>query len=260
MTEPNHYDDLQQTHQEQLLKMVAKGFYNELIKYGIRRKEVITVAGHLLDNVMQKSSAADKSDEYYNRLFAMADVRDHWADHQTLALGDILIRPCTPNLIEKAATWLKTPAVRNSFFPPYPNTPELLGLYLSQSDRHYFQIEYAADTVGLIGAENCDTQSGKLEMRKLIGDTRFRGKGIGKRATFLFLYYAFMIRGMNKVYIHSDDINVRNLNLNNHFGFELEGIFFEDVCGADKKHDIVRMGLLRSRWLEIFQHRVGAQK
>jgi RimJ/RimL family protein N-acetyltransferase len=247
MTENNPYDGLHQTHQEQLLKMVAKGFYNELIKYGIRRKEVITVAGHLLDNVMQKSAGADKSGEYYNRLFTLADVRNDWAGQQTLALGDVLLRPLTATLLEKLSAWFQTPAVRNSFFPPYPEAPELLQGYFSQADRFYFQIEYGTETVGLIGAEHCDVQSGKLEMRKLVGDTRFRGKGIGKRATFLFLYYAFMIRSMNKVYIHSDDINVRNLNLNNHFGFELEGIFFEDVCRPDKKHDIVRMGLLHSR-------------
>src|SRR4051812_23743165 len=37
---------------EQMLKLVAKGFYNELINYGVNETEVLTVAGHLLDNVM----------------------------------------------------------------------------------------------------------------------------------------------------------------------------------------------------------------
>ena len=78
------------------------------------------------------------------------------------------------------------------------------------------------------------------------------GKGIGKRATFGFLYYAFMVRNLNKVYIHSRDINMRNINLNSRFGFELEGVFLDDISVADKREDIVRMALFKSRWLQIF--------
>ena len=79
-----------------------------------------------------------------------------------------------------------------------------------------------------------------------------RGKGIGKRATFGFLYYAFMILNLNKVYIHSRDINMSNLNLNSRFGFELEGVFFEDLKVGDQRQDVVRMALFKSLWLQIF--------
>ena len=68
---------------------------------------------------------------------------------------------------------------------------------------------------------------------------------------FLF-YYSFVILKFNKVYIRSGNTNIRNINLNNKFGFELEGIFFEDVFLREKMQDLIRMGLLRSRWLEIF--------
>ena len=80
----------------------------------------------------------------------------------------------------------------------------------------------------------------------------FRGKGIGKRATFAFLYHTFMIRNFEKVYIYSTDVNIRNLNLNSHFGFILEGVFLHEFKVADTRQDVVRMGLMRSHWLEIF--------
>ena len=75
---------------------------------------------------------------------------------------------------------------------------------------------------------------------------------IGKRATFGFLYYAFMIRNLNKVYIHSPDINIRNINLNSRFGFELEGVFLNDIIVGDKRQDVLRMALSKSLWLQIF--------
>jgi RimJ/RimL family protein N-acetyltransferase len=65
------------------------------------------------------------------------------------------------------------------------------------------------DWVGFVGAENIDPIAGKLEMKKLGSEPGLQGKGIGKRATFGFIYYVFMIRNLNKVYIHSRDINIR---------------------------------------------------
>jgi hypothetical protein len=37
---------------DQMLKLVAKGFYNELTNYGVRKHEIIHVASHLLDNLL----------------------------------------------------------------------------------------------------------------------------------------------------------------------------------------------------------------
>jgi RimJ/RimL family protein N-acetyltransferase len=61
-----------------------------------------------------------------------------------------------------------------------------------------------------------------------------------------------MIRNLNKVFIHSRDINIRNINLNSRFGFELEGVFLDDIAVADKRQDVLRMALFKSLWLQIF--------
>ena len=61
-----------------------------------------------------------------------------------------------------------------------------------------------------------------------------------------------MIRNLNKVYIHSRDINMRNINLNSRFGFEIEGIFLEEVLAGEKHGDVVRMALFKQLWLQIF--------
>jgi hypothetical protein len=45
---------------EQMLKLVAKGFYNELTNYGVRKDEIVWVASHLLDNLLaQEKKAAE---------------------------------------------------------------------------------------------------------------------------------------------------------------------------------------------------------
>ena len=168
------------------------------------------------------------------------------------------VNVCTPDIALsiqsefRTGVWLKVPAVRESFVPRFPENQSELRKYFTHPTREYFGVYYNDRLVGVVGGENIDLMAGKLEMKKLVGESGLQGKGIGKRATFGFLYYAFMIRNLNKVYIHSRDINMRNINLNSRFGFELEGIFLHDITVGDKYQDVLRMALFKPLWLQIF--------
>ena len=152
--------------------------------------------------------------EYYNGIFTLASVRDEWTDRKQLAVQHVTLRPLQLPDVSKVSAWLKVPAVRESFVPQFPEKQSELRKYFADPTREYFGIYYDDQLVGIVGGENIDLTAGKLEMKKLVGESGLQGKGIGKRATFGFLYYAFMIRNLNKVYIHSRDINMRNINLN----------------------------------------------
>jgi RimJ/RimL family protein N-acetyltransferase len=237
---------------EQMLRLVAKSFYNELINYGITTNEVLAVAGHLLDNVMQKGNPTGRQNDFYNRLFTIKDVQDEWAAAERLTMRQVSIKPIDSSLVPLMTTWLRTPAIRDNFYPRFPDTEEELARYFQTSTHAYFSIFYKQEPVGVIGAEQLDLESAKLEMRKFVGDPRMHSKGIGKHATFLFLYYVFVIRKFKKVYVHSLDINVRNINLNGKFGFELEGVFFEDAFIQNAWRDVLRMALTAPTWLTLF--------
>jgi RimJ/RimL family protein N-acetyltransferase len=237
---------------DQMLKLVSKGFYNELINYGVRKEEVLRVASHLLDNLLAHEKEPAQGVEYYNQIFTLASVKDEWADRKLLIIPPVTLRPLQLPVVSKVAAWLRVPAIRESFVPAFPENELDLQKYFANRTREYFGIYYNDELVGLIGGENIDLTAGKLEMKKLVGEAGLQGKGIGKRATFGFLYYTFMVRKLRKIYIHSRDINMRNINLNSRFGFELEGVFLDDIAVGDKHHDILRMALFKSVWLQIF--------
>jgi RimJ/RimL family protein N-acetyltransferase len=237
---------------DQMLKLVAKSFYNELTNYGVSDHEIINMASHLLDNLLAKEKKPAEGVEYYNGIFTVASVRDDWADCKQLAVQHVTLRPLQLPDVSKIGAWLKVAAVRESFVPQFPEKQSGLRNYFADPTREYFGIHYDNQLVGIVGGENIDLAAGKLEMKKLVGESGLQGKGIGKRATFGFLYYAFMIRNLNKVYIHSPDINMRNINLNSRFGFELEGLFVDDIIVGDKHQDVLRMALFKPLWLQIF--------
>jgi RimJ/RimL family protein N-acetyltransferase len=239
---------------EQILKLVTKAFFNEMTKYGIQKDEILRVATHLLDNVLAQQQGRSKGDDSpaHDVGFTTDAVVDEWRAHRRLALDGITLLPLAADLIPRIAGWLRAPAVRDSFVPPYPGDENGLRAYFDRPHQEYFAIHHDGTAVGIIGGENIDVASGKLEMKKLIGEANLRGKGIGKRATFTFLYYAFSILGMHKVYVHSRDINLRNINLNSSFGFELEGALLEDALVGGRRVDLVRMALLAPIWQALF--------
>lgn len=250
--EDDESEEVQQKQHEQMLKLVSRSFYRELINYGVSDAEVLSVAGHLLDNVMQHRSAPAAETVAPPSGLSLRNIKDEWDPAKRLTLEQVSLRPFTEDLAAAAAGWLRTPAIRESFYPRFPNGVKRLSGYLLKRGRDYFAICYEGAPVGLVGAENIDPSSTKLEMRKLVGDPEMHGKGIGKRATFLFLYYVFHILQYEKVYVHSLDTNIRNLNLNARFGFELEGVFLQDVLVRRQRRDLVRMALLRETWQRMF--------
>jgi len=237
---------------EKMLRLVTASFYKELVNYGVNSAEVLSVAGHLLDNVMQNAGSGNQGPEFQEGRSFINTIRDEWGTEKRLSLDAVTIVPMHPYFIPQVASWLEAPAIRQSFYPGYPGTKEELAAYLQGPTRKYFAIYFEQQLAGMIGAENIDVESSKLEMRKLVGDPRMHGKGIGKRATFLFLYYVFVLRKFHKVYVHSMDANIRNLNLNARFGFELEGVFIQDVAIQKQRLDVVRMALVRPVWLGLF--------
>src|SRR5262245_25574008 len=252
MSEQNDENAAFKQQRDQMLKLVTKGFYNELVKYGVQEDEILRVASHLLDNLMAQESKPGEDVPYYNQLFTLESVKDDWRQQKQLAVQHVTLRPLQLPVVAKVAEWLRNPAVRESFVPAFPDKEAELQKYFTHPTREYFGIYHNDQPVGIVGGENIDPIAGKLEMKKLVGESGLQGKGIGKRATFGFLYHTFLIRNLNKVYIHSRDVNIRNINLNSRFGFELEGMFLNDIIVGDKHQDVLRMALFKPLWLQIF--------
>lgn len=236
---------------EQMLKFVAKGFYRELIKYGVDAGEVLTVANNLLGHVSAIPEATPVISET-EASYSLGIVDDRWQLERCIGVLGVELRPFDASDVPLVASWLSDPEARQSFVPEYPEGQAELGRHLADRDADYLGIYRQKRLVGIVGAENIAQRDRKLEMKKLIGEREQRGRGVGTCATFGFLYYAFMIRDVHKVYVHFRDINIRNLNLNSRFGFELEGLFLEELQAPEGRVDVVRMGLLKPIWLSMF--------
>jgi RimJ/RimL family protein N-acetyltransferase len=254
MEKINNYDDIDKQKKDQILKMVTNSFYKELINYGINNSDIVTVSVNLLDHITTHQKTMTNGNGYYNKIFKVNEVKDDWQNKQQIMFNEVKIKPLSADLIPQVCIWLKNSELGKTLISLFPKETLALNEYfLNRSDRKYFSVYYQDDNfVGIIGAENIDHNFKKLEMKKFVGAVEYRSKGIGKLATFLFLYYSFNILKFNKVFIHSVDTNIKNVNLNSKFGFELEGILYKDAYLNNSYRDVLRMGLLQNTWDNMF--------
>ena len=248
------YPEVSRARQTQILKLVTNSFYRELVNYGVDDSDIVTVSVHLLDHITNKKNPDSNGSEYYNTQFTIKEIEDRWQEERRLSIQQVTIRPLKPEMIPTICPWLKAPEVERTLIHFFPKDQVGLRAYLfDRINKLFFGIFHREEElVGIIGADHIDHRSKKVEMKKLIGNPDYRGKGIGKLATFLFLYYVFMILKFKKVYIYSMDTNIHNINLNSRFGFELEGILFSEVLVDGVYRDVLRMGLICDDWQEIF--------
>jgi RimJ/RimL family protein N-acetyltransferase len=254
MPKSNNYQKIEKQKQNQILKLVTNSFYRELVNYGVDASDIVTVSVNLLDHITDHPDSSPEGNGYYNNDFSLITVQNLWADQQILSLPPVDLRPLSEHHIAQIIEWLKQSDINQEFINGFPKERSTLQSCLLNKDNcQYFAIYYSGDAfVGIIGADNIDPAIRKMEMKKFIGTKDFRGKGIGKTATFLFLYIAFEIMDFKKVYIHSIDTNIKNINLNSKFGFELEGILYSEAYVNKIYRDVLRMGLLKEKWYSIF--------
>jgi RimJ/RimL family protein N-acetyltransferase len=99
--------------------------------------------------------------------------------------------------------------------------------------------------IGAVAFLDHDPAQRKAEMRKLIGEPSYRGKGLAKEASALWIRYGLAGLGLRKIYVSTFHTNVRNVRLNQELGFRVEGILRSEVLVDGAYHDVLRMGLWR---------------
>src|SRR6266540_131134 len=101
MSESNDETTAVKQQRDEMLKLVTKGFYNELINYGVRKEEILRVASHLLDNLMAQAKKPGEGIQYYNPIFTLDTVKDDWTERKQLTVQHVTLRSLQPPLITK---------------------------------------------------------------------------------------------------------------------------------------------------------------
>ena len=163
----------------------------------------------------------------------------------------ISLRPLEVRHLEKTLEWANDPELMRLLNRAGPvSTSEHQRWFASLEERKdciYFAIETNAHSihVGNIWLWNIEPRHRRAELRIVIGNDNFTGKGAGTEAINSLCNYAFKQLNLHKVYAYVLTINPRARRAFEKAGFVLEGTLREDRWTGDGYNDVYLLGKLR---------------
>lgn len=208
-----------------------------LKKFDLNPKDYIHVANALLDMAMHTK------DEVKGKSFEKIDLKPE--QKLPVTFEDITIREINLKTDKKKIMgWIEDIQGRD-FFLSRIDDIELATDVIIKDPKHIFGLVLKdGNPIGIMGFMNFDSKNKKAELRKIIGELDYRGKGYGKKATNLWLSYGIHCLNLRKIYLYTFDTDLRNIRINLDMGFQLEGIFRKENLYTDGAKDILRMAYL----------------
>ena len=215
---------------------VLKNILEELNHLKLNPKDYITIANHLLDLALNKSTISPSE----------PIISSNKKVNLPIDLDDISIRKFNRSKDAALLTeWTNNDYGREFLLSRIDNR-EITVSDILNDELNIFGIIEADDKIpiGVLGYLNYDKINNKSELRKLIGNKNYTGKGIAKKATNAWISYGITSLNLRKIYIYTYETNLSNIRINRELGFNLEGILkAENIYNGEAK-DIVRMALI----------------
>ncbi|MBK7106360.1 MAG: GNAT family N-acetyltransferase [Ignavibacteriae bacterium] len=221
------------------LKALAKSIYQESTMMGFNSNDYIKLTNEILGMTIDKKVIKEIPEE-------IKIVEDD--DRFPLKTQNLKIREYSEKkdkkIIEK---WFEDETSRLFLL----STTSLQNLnidFISSDNKNIFAtITLKNDLpIGLLAILNIDHKNKKGEMRKLIGDLNYRGKGFAKEASIRWIDYCTNSLELRKIYINTIETNINNISLNRQLGFEIEGLFKKDIVLDGIEHDVLRMAYFKT--------------
>ncbi len=223
------------------LEVISKGIYKETAQFGFSTQDYIKLVNQLLDLTIKEKVA---NNGFVKDKISISKIEK--TPDLPLTGKHVNIRNLNPekdyNIIEK---WISDEKGRLFLLSRLTAKEHDLDELLSDSNNSFGIITLKDDTpIGLLAFLDYDNINNKAELRKLLGEKEFRGKGFAKEATKLWVEYGITKLKLRKIYLHTIDTNIANIRLNKDLGFKIEGILRKECLIDGEYHDVLRMALI----------------
>ena len=223
------------------LNALAKSIFSETIEMGFKSNDYVKLMNEILDMTMRNDISPTVTSTSEENNLKLKQELPITTDH-------LLIRDYNSKTDKEILRgWFEEE--NNKLFLLSTTAKSNLDIdTLINDERNLFAIITLLDKtpIGLLALINIDRKNSKGEMRKMIGEVSERGKGYAKEATKIWLKYCSEVLGINKIYINTIETNIKNITINRHLGFQVEGLLKKECVINDIEHDILRMAYFKN--------------
>ena len=223
---------------------LARSISREAANYGFGQLDMVKLVNELMDYCTSEDAVAEPSGD--------EKVDYSWSDSMDglpIESEDLRIRAFEPDtdvaLLEK---WL--PDKYGRYFVLSSSRAQSMSIEeLVRGERNHIAIITTPDgqPIGALAFLDHDVEQRRAELRKLIGEPEFRGKGIAEEATRLWIGYGLSVLDLEKIYVSTLQTHIGNIHLNEKVGFQVEGLLRDEVLIDGARHDVLRMGFVRGQ-------------
>lgn len=253
--EGDDYDEYERVERRRtLFRVLANNLVRELQNSGYHGRDLIGFINHLMQAVTDKGfgDPPEPAGPVASDLPPLEASTDEWG-RPSITGSRVLLRPPAEADRDALEQWRTDPLVLGSLAPTLlEHVLDTLSEGVS-SDRIDFLTcdRESGIPFGVVSLYNIDGEVAQAEVAKMIGDPRFRGKGLAEATTLLLLRYGFETLCLNRVYLRTLGGNLGNIRLNERMGFRFEGVLREGCVRDAVPTDIVLMALLRCEFEEL---------
>jgi len=221
------------------MEVISKGIYKETAEFGFSTQDYIKLVNALLElTIHNKTNGKNNTDEIVEPKLKELKL-PLVGEHVQVRLFD---KQKDITTLEK---WLSDEKGRMFLLSRLTSKQtDLMQLIEDESNKLGIITSHDSSPIGVLAFLNYDKPHNKAELRKLIGEEGFRGRGYAKEATKLWIQYGINNLKLRKIYLHTIDTNIANIRLNKDLGFKIEGILRKECLIDGFYHDVLRMAYL----------------
>jgi RimJ/RimL family protein N-acetyltransferase len=223
------------------LKAFSRSVYKEARKYGFQQLDIV----RLINKLMDLCSKGDADLSPGSESARDAQVSDIDCTRLPIVGPTVCVRAVS-SAEDRAAleSWL--PDRHGRYFVLSCATAQSLSIdALMNTPENHLGIIAMPDgkRIGAMAYLDHSSTQQRAELRKLIGDPAYRGRGLAEEATRLWVNYGFQGLGLKKIFVSTLQTQVANIKLNEKIGFQVEGLLRNEVLIDGRRHDVLRMGM-----------------
>lgn len=170
----------------------------------------------------------------------------------------ILLRPYKEDDLHLLHVWFNDPEVTYFMFTGQkPTTIDQVGEIMKKDVNANNVIMVAvdketSDVFGLVGLYEIHDTAKKAEMRIIIGNKDYWGKGYGTELSELINYYGFDRLNLHRIFLGFTASNQAAKRAYEKAGYIEEGVLCDDIYRNSQYYDSIRMAILRDDYYEKY--------
>lgn len=165
--------------------------------------------------------------------------------------------------LERVMHWRMLPEVTKYMYTdPILTLPEQRAWYEKISADQtvkYWLIEVDNTDIGVINLADIDLVNLRCCWGHYLADISYRGSGLWTILECNMYDYVFNTLNFNKLWCEVFSFNKRAINAHKKCGSEIEGVFKQHIYKNGQFFDVVRMAILKEKWLNI-RHNYSYEK